>query len=119
MRGFTPCKMPCKAVLAVSIDDGAIEYRVAPSMSRIVADTLTAGEVCSLAEFFNSNITRHDVPDTVPPAAVVSTSCPELCVQTPRVPKRSNVDVTCSVDVSNVCDPVSPEMVTVDPLARS
>ena len=118
VSGSAPSAMPKSAVPGFVIADWAIVPNLVPSYS-MSTSTFTDGDVCALAGFIKLNDALYAVPDTVPPAAVVSTSCPELCVQTPRVPKRSNVDVTCSVDVSNVCDPVSPEMVTVDPLARS
>ena len=72
-----------------------------------------------MAVFVNSNVTTHAVPDAVPPDAAVNTSCPDVCVHAPLVPNRSDVEDTVKLAASAVCDPVSPVIVTVDPVARS
>jgi hypothetical protein len=64
------------------------------------------------------NVTTHAVPDAVPSDAAVNTSCPVDCVHTPLVPNRLDVEDTVKLALSAVCDPVSPVMVTVDPVAR-
>ena len=64
-------------------------------------------------------VTSHAVPAAVPPDAAVSTSDPLFCVHVPAVPRSPLLDVTLRLPSLEVCDPVSPEIVTVDPLARS
>ena len=71
-----------------------------------------------MAVFVKVNVTTHAVPDAVPPDAAVSTSCPVDCVQSPLVPNRLDVEVTDKLALVAVCEPVSPVMVTVDPVAR-
>ena len=56
--------------------------------------------------------------ESSPDDVTVSTSVPVFCVHTPELPNRSPVDDTDSELASPVCDPVSPVMVTVDPLSR-
>ena len=68
--------------------------------------------------FFKTNVTTHAVPDAVPGDAAVNTSCPAF-VQAPVVPNRSDVEDTVKLASSAVCDPVSPVIVTVDPVGRS
>ena len=91
---------------------------IEPTLLASVADTLTAGDDCAVAGFVKLNVTTQAVPDVVPPDAAVSTSCPELCVHTPVVPRRLDVDVTAKLAEVAVCEPVSPMIVTVEPVAR-
>ena len=91
---------------------------IVPTLFASVADTLTAGDDCAVAGFVKLNLTSQAVPDVVPPDAAVSTSCPELWIHTPVVPRRLDVDVTAKLAESGVCEPVSPVIVTVDPNAR-
>ena len=91
---------------------------IVPTPFASVADTLTAGDDCAVAGFVKLNLTSQAVPDVVPPDAAVSTSCPELWIHTPVVPRRLDVDVTAKLAESGVCEPVSPVIVTVDPNAR-
>jgi hypothetical protein len=52
-------------------------------------------------------------------STVVFTSCSvKFFVQSPVVPNRVRVDVTSREDVSTVCEPVRPVIVTVDPIPR-
>ena len=106
---------PYSAVAGFVIAVTAIELTLLAS----VADTLTAGDDCAPTGFVKSKVTVHTVPDVGPPNAAVSTSVPELCVQEPAVPRRLDVDVTGKDDEVAVCEPVSPEIVTVEPAARS
>ena len=105
---------PKSTVLGFLIAATAIE----PTLLASVADTLTAGDDCAVAGFVKLNVTTQAAPDVVPPDAAVSTSCPELWIHTPVVPKRLDVDVTAKLAESGVCEPVSPVIVTVDPNAR-
>jgi hypothetical protein len=57
--------------------------------------------------------------DDGPPDAAVSTSVPLLCVQSPVLPSFEELVATARDDESVVCVPVRPEIVTVDPSARS
>jgi hypothetical protein len=95
----------------------AIESMLLPLPS-IAADTLTAGDDCAVAVFVKVNVTTHAVPDAVPSDAAVNTSCPVDCVHAPLVPNRLDVEDTVKLALSAVFDPVSPVMVTVDPVAR-
>jgi hypothetical protein len=57
----------------------------------------------------------------MPPDAVVKTRTPEDRLHVPLVPNQPEVEVTAkllSPVVGPVCDPVSPVMVTLDPVAR-
>ena len=115
-RGCAPSATPIKGELGFVIAAAAIE----PMLSASVADTLTAGDDCAVAGFVKLNVTTQAVPDVVPGDAAVSTSCPELCVHAPVVPRRLDVDVTAKLaGFPAVCEPVSPVIVTVEPFARS
>ena len=106
---------PKRSVLGFVIAASAIE----PTLLASVADTLTAGDDCAVTGFLKLNVTTQAVPDVVPPDAAVSTSCPELCVHAPVVPRRLDVDVTAKLaEFPAVCEPVSPVIVTVEPVAR-
>jgi hypothetical protein len=105
---------PKSTVLGFVIAATAIE----PTLFASVADTLTAGDDCAVAGFVKLNVTTQAAPDVVPPGAAVSTSCPELCVHAPVVPRRLDVDVTAKLAEFAVCEPVSPVIVTVEPVAR-
>ena len=94
-------------------------WAIEPTLLASAAATLTAGDGCPSAAFVKLKVTVYAVPDTVLPDATVSTSVPELCVQLPSVPRRLDVDVTGKDDEVAVCEPVSPEIVTVEPAARS
>ena len=98
-------------------------FCIAPTMwvlpSSILAATLTDGDCCAAAEFCKLNVTEQAVPANVPPDAAVSTSSPELLLHVPAVPRRSNVDKIGKLGESAVCESVSPDIVTVDPGARS
>ena len=113
-RGSAPFATPYSDVPGFVIAATAIE----PTLLASVADTLTAGDDCAVAGFVKLNVTTQAVPDVVPPDAAVSTSCPELCVHTPVVPRRLDVDVTAKLAEVAVCEPVSPMIVTVEPVAR-
>ena len=91
---------------------------IKPTLLASVADTLTSGENCVVAGFVKLNVTSQAVPDVVPGFAAVRTSCPESFVHKPVVPRRLDVDVTAKLATSAVCEPVSPAIVTVDPVAR-
>ena len=104
---------PKSAVLGFDISATAIE----PTLLASVADTLTAGDDCAVAGFVKLNVTTQAVPDVFSPDATVSTSCPELCVHAPAVPRRLDVDVIAKLP-SPVCEPVSPVIVTVEPVAK-
>jgi hypothetical protein len=109
-----PLVYPKSTVLGFVIAATAIE----PTLFASVADTLTAGDDCAVAGFVKLKVTVNAVPDVSPPNAVVSTSCPVLCVQSPAAPRRLDVEVTAKLS-SAVCEPVSPVIVTVEPAARS
>jgi hypothetical protein len=98
----------------VVITATAIKPNPGPTLLASVADTLTAGDGCAVAGFVKLNVTTQAVPDVVPPDTAVSTSCPELCVQSPAAPRRLDVEVTATLP-SAVCEPVSPVIVTVEP----
>jgi hypothetical protein len=113
-RGSAPFATPYSDVPGFVIAATAIE----PTLLASVADTLTAGDDCAVAGFVKLNVTTQAVPDVVPPDAAVSTSCPELCVHAPVVPRRLDVDVTAKLAEVAVCEPVSPVIVTVESVAR-
>jgi hypothetical protein len=92
---------------------------IEPTLLASAADTLTTGDGCAVAGFVKLNVTTQAVPDVVPPDAAVSTSVPEFFVHTPVVPRRLDDDVTDKICESSVCEPVSPVIVTVEPVARS
>ncbi len=92
-RGSAPFATPYSDVPGFVIAATAIE----PTLLASVADTLTAGDDCAVAGFVKLNVTTQAVPDVVPPDAAVSTSCPELCVHAPVVPRRLDVDVTAKL----------------------
>ena len=71
------------------------------------------------SEFTKLNVTAQAVPALVPPEAAVKISSPELCVHTPVSPRRLDVVWTDKDVVPTVAAPVSPDIVTVDPVARS
>ena len=100
------------------IAEAAIEPTLLLLPSSISAITLTDGDICASAVFVSSNVTTHAVHFAVPPDAAVNTSCPEDCVHVPLVPNRSDVEDTDKFALSAVCDPVSPMIVTVDPVGR-
>jgi len=95
-----------------------IEPILMPLPSSIVDTTLTVGDDWVVTVFVKANVTTQVVPELVPPDAAVSTSFPKLCVHAPTIPRRLDVDVTVNLAVFNVCEPVSPVIVTVDPVAR-
>ncbi len=108
---------PYRVVPGLVIAATAIE----PALLASAADTLTAGDDCAVAGFVKLNVNTQAVPDVVPPDAAVSTSCPELCVHAPVVPRRLDVDATAKLAEYTefaVCEPVSPVIVTVEPFAR-
>jgi hypothetical protein len=109
-----PLVYPKSTVLGFVISAAPIE----PTLLASVADTLTAGDDCAVAGFLNLNVTAKAVSDVVPPDAAVRTSCPELCVHAPVVPRRLDVDVTAKFRSPAVCEPVSPVIVTVEYVAR-
>jgi len=114
-RGSAPFATPYSDVAGFVIAAAPIE----PTLLASVADTLTTGDDCAVAGFVKLNVTTQAVPDVVPPGdAAVRTSCPELCVHAPVVPRRLDVDVTAKFAEVAVCEPVSPVIVTVDPFAR-
>ncbi len=113
-RGSAPFATPYSDVPGFVIAATAIEPTPLPS----VADTLTAGDDCAVAGFVKLNVNTQAVPDVVPPDAAVSTSCPELGIHTPVDPRRLDVEVTAKSYDSAVCEPVSPVIVTVEPVAR-
>src|SRR6056300_459497 len=116
--GFAPLATPRSGVLGGVIATCAIEpSTVLPSL--IAAMTLTDGGVYSTAACRRSNVTVQATPRDVPPLAAVSTSCPVDCVHTPAVPKRFDVDGTGKLTESAVCVPVSPTIVTLDPVGKS
>jgi len=88
-------------------------------VSWISAITLTAGDDWSLRVFVKLNISTQAIFEIVTVDAAVSTSCPPACVHAPAVPKRLSVDATAKTAVPAVCEPVRPEIVTVDPVGRS
>ena len=89
-----------------------------PLPSSIEADILTGGDDCAVALLCKLNITTQGVPAFSPDDVAVSTSCPKLCVHEPTSPRRSDVEVNAKPGESAVCEPVRPEIVTVDPAAR-
>jgi hypothetical protein len=109
-----PFVYPKNTVLGFVISAAPIE----PTLLASVADTLTAGDDCAVAGFLKLNVTTQTVPDVVPPDTAVRTSCPELCVHAPVVPRRLDVDVTAKLAEFAVCEPVSPVIVTVEYVAR-
>ncbi len=90
-----------------------------PTLFTRTALTLTAGDGWSVAALVKLKVTMHAVPDTVPPDTAVSTSSPVLLVHPPVVPSSPDVDETAKDPESSVCEPVRPEIVTKDPVARS
>ncbi len=114
-RGSVPFASPYSDAPGFSIAATAMK----PTLLARAANTLTAGDGCAVAGFVKLNVTSQSVPDVVPPVSAVSTSVPELCVQLPAVPRRLDVDVTGKDGEFNVCEPVSPMIVTVEPFARS
>ena len=114
-RGSDPFVTPYSDAPGFVIAATAIE----PTLLASVADTLTAGDDCAVAGFVKLNVTTQAVPDVVPPDAAVNTSCPELCVHAPVVPRRLDVDVTVKLaGLPAVSEPVSPVIVTVESVAR-
>jgi hypothetical protein len=113
-RGSAPFTTPYSDVPGFVIASTAIKTE----LLAFVADTLTAGDDCAVAALVKLNVTTQAVPDVVPPDAAVSTSCPELCVHVPVVPRRLDVDVTVKLAESVVCEPVRPVIVTVEPVSR-
>ena len=118
VSGSAPFATPYSAVPGFVIAEDAIEPTLLLLPSSIAAITLTDGDVCAAAVFVSSNVTTHAVHFAVPPDAAVNTSCPEDCVHIPLVPNRSDVEDTAKLALSAVCDPVSPMIVTVDPVGR-
>ena len=90
-----------------------------PTLFTRTALTLTAGDGWSVAALVKLKVTMHAVPDTVPPDTAVSTSSPVLLVHPPVGPSGPDVDETAKDSKSSVCEPVRPEIVTKDPVARS
>jgi hypothetical protein len=84
----------------------------------ITAPTLTGGDVWDTAGLMRVTVKTTEIFDVTTCEPAVSTSCPVFCVQLPVVPNRLRVDVTEREDVDVVCEPVSPVIVTVDPLPR-
>ena len=89
-----------------------------PLPSSIAASTLTAGDDCVARGLVTLKLMMHACPSVMPPDAAVSTSVPVLCVHAPVVPSSPLLDVTARLAASAVCDPVSPEIVTVDPFIK-
>jgi hypothetical protein len=118
VSGSAPFATPYSVVPDFVIAADAIELTMVPLPSLITADTLTAGDDCTTLGLYNTNDTTHAVPDAVPPDAAVNTSSPGDCVHAPLVPNWLDVEDTVKLALVTVCDPVSPVMVTVDPVAR-
>ena len=76
----------------------AIDPTLLASLLASVADTFTAGDDCAVAGFVKLNVTTQAVPDVVPPDVAVSTSRPELCVHTPVVPIKLDVELTAKLN---------------------
>jgi len=121
VNGSAPRATPYSAVPGFVIAAPNIEPTLPPLACRIAAATLTTGDVWSPAIFCKANVTSQAVPAIVPVDAAVSTSCPVLAVfvHAPEVPRRPDVDATVKAPLSAVCEPVSPEIVTVEPAFRS
>jgi hypothetical protein len=118
VSGSSPFAVPYSVVPGFVIAADAIEPTLLLLPSLIAADTLTAGDDCATLGLYKTKVTTHAVPDAVPPDAAVNTSCPVDCVHAPLVPNRLDVEDTVKLALSAVCDPASPVMVTVDPVAR-
>ena len=118
VSGSAPLATPYSAVPGFVIAADAIEPTLLLLPSSIAAITLTAGDACVAAGLYKTKVTTHTVPDAVPPDAAVNTSCPDACVHAPLVPNRFDVEDTVTLPESAVCDPVSPVIVTLDPVAR-
>ena len=69
-----------------------------PTLLAIVADAFTVGDDCAVSGFLKLNVTTQAIPDVIPPFAAVSTSRPELCVHTPVVPIKLDVDLTAKLN---------------------
>ena len=92
---------------------------IEPMLFASVADKLTGGDVaCSAAGFFKVNVAVIATSLEIPVDPAVSTSSPLVFVHAP-VAVRAVVgdDVTVKV-VSDVSEPVSPVIVTIEPSAR-
>ena len=85
----------------------------------IPPSTWTDGEDCSVAAFCRLHVSTQDVPAIIPPDPIERINVPELLVHWPAVPSISDVDNTDKNVESTVFDPISPEIVTRDPLAKS
>jgi len=120
--GSAPLATKYKAVPGFSIAACAIVPTLLPLPSSIAAITLTDGDTWAVAVFVKTKVNSNAVFAAVPPDAAVSTSVPEFCVQAPALPRRLPPDVTVvtlkGLSESSVNEPVSPEIVTVDPVAR-
>ena len=115
VSGSAPLATPYKAVPALAIATLAIEpTALLPSV--MVAATLTAGDACDEPPLVRLNDTTHGSPAASPAAAAVSTSVPSPCVHAPVVPSLPPHVVTLRAVLSGVCAPVSPEIVTVEPM---
>ena len=117
VSGSAPSVTPCRLDPDLFIGEGRIFPTTFPLPSEMAADTLTDGENWSEFELFKVNATTYVLPATVP--LDFSTSCPEFCVHEALLPKLLFVEVIENCDESAVCDPVSPDIVTFDPFARS
>ena len=85
----------------------------------IPPSTWTDGEDCSVAAFCRLHVSTQDVPAIIPPDPIERINVPEFLVHWPAVPSISDVDNTDKNVESTVVDPISPEIVTRDPLAKS
>jgi hypothetical protein len=119
VSGSIPLATPYNEVPYMVIAASAIEPTTMPFPSWILADTLTDDNVWAVALFFKMNVTVQDVSDGTPPESAVNPRSPGVRVHTPAVPRPPDVDVTAKDPSSVVCDPVSPEINTVEYLARS
>jgi len=117
VRGAEPLATPKRGVLGFVMATLRM-LPTEPSLCKIKACMRTDGDSCSVAAFVKENVTTHLVAAVIPPDAAVSTSSPRSFVHAPTIPNKLDVDVTAML-ASVVCEPISPDIVTVEFAARS
>ena len=115
VKGSAPLATPNRAVPGLIIAVCMIKPMLL-LLSLIEATTLTAGDVWAVAVLVRSNFTTQEVPAMLPVDVAVKTSIP-VCIHAPEVPKTPDDD-TVKFDASNVCEPVSPKIVTIEAALR-
>ena len=105
IRGSEPLGTPYNLKPVFGISQWYIEPTRLLLSSSISADTLTKGDNCAVAGFFNLNTTSYAAPACVPCDVAFNTNFPEVPKYVPTVPYAFDVEDRGKTAESSVCEP--------------